>query len=166
MKIEHSFQPPMKNFSHMWRIMRGLQYIPHRGIMQGMKSLAFVLILVILSFASFSVAVMTNDAGGHQGGCIGSLVNSVDCPLSSFSTAVHHISAYNSIAQTPLQMIGLIALVLLLLFSYVPGIWHTLLPALQPARTHFRQALRPRLDYATTRWLARLENSPTVRCSA
>ena len=149
----------------MWRTVRGLQYIPHRGIMRGMKSLAFVLLLVMLSLASLSVAVMTNDMG-HQGGCIGSLVSSVDCPLSSFSTAVHHIGAYNSIAQAPLQLLGLIALVLLLLFSYVPGIWHTLLPALQPARTYLHPSLRPSRDYATTRWLARLENSPTVRCSA
>ncbi len=122
--------------------------------------LASLLIVVFFSFGT-----MTHNSGGNmEAGCPFSAMGTPLCPQDLAAAAVHHISAYQSLLNTPIGP-GITALIIALIML-VYGVFTLFIrpPAFQPQLIgHFRHSPDSSLrDRKIASWLSLFEHSPSL----
>lgn len=122
--------------------------------------LASLLAVVLLSFAAMTHA----SDGSQQSGCPFTAMGTPLCPQDLTAAAVHHISAYQSLLNTPVGsgVTALILALLLLVCTTRMFLARTLLRP--PPRVIFFQRSRPvsLRDRGIARWFSLFEHSPSL----
>ena len=128
------------------------------------KILAPLLLLSFTAVAFLSFATMSYGQDGHmQGDCPFSTTGTPLCPQDAFSMVLHHISAYQSFLNVPvdfgitallmaLSLIGIALMVSKRLFLQIPIIL---------TRLWYEPPFITSQERKLTRWLSILENSPS-----
>lgn len=124
--------------------------------------------LMVASFmlvALFGFVAMSYGSDGRmEGDCPFSATGAALCPQDALIVAMHHISAYQSFLNVPVDSTLILLMGILLLAVYLLVLIVRPLLFIIPARlTHFSHG--PPISARTreiTRWLSLLENSPSV----
>lgn len=130
------------------------------------KKIAVPFILAsFLMVALFGFVAMSYGPDGRmQGGCPFSATGAALCPQDALIVAMHHINAYQSFLNVPVDSTLILLMGILLLAAYLLVLVVRPLLFIIPVRlTHFSHG--PPLSARTrkiTRWLSLLENSPSL----
>lgn len=133
-----------------------------------MKSITLIVLVGIIAIGVFGFTGMTHDMEHGSGNCVASAVTAVICPSDALGSALYHIIAYKSFSKMTLTSSLLTFLFALLLLAAAALAARTRLfpiPRTVP-RAFIRKRERPAPQEKFMCWLARFENSPSVRCSA
>lgn len=135
-----------------------------------MRSGTFILLIAIITVGVFGFAGMTHDMEHGSGNCVASLSQAAVCPQDAISGTLYHITAYRSFSEMTLAsslLTFLFALLLLAAAALAASI------RLSPIPNTLSRAFIRRIKHKHSApqekficWLARFENSPSVRCSA
>jgi len=128
------------------------------------KKIATPLLLALfMMVALFGFAVMSHGSDGRmEGGCPFSNMGALLCPQDTLSEAIHHISAYHSFLNAPVNL-GIIALIIaLLVVAYVAPTFsfHQLLYR-PPVLVLYKSPPFTSEDRKIKRWLSLFEHSPS-----
>ncbi|MEK7515769.1 MAG: hypothetical protein AAB555_02465 [Patescibacteria group bacterium] len=122
--------------------------------------------LVLLSFlvmALFSFSGMSyGPDGSMQGDCPFSSLGTSLCPPGALPGAVHHLSAYQSFINVPINS-GITALIISLLITVFVALIFSFhqLPRIAPVRVPYHSPPFTSQDRKIKRWLSLFENSPS-----
>lgn len=130
----------------------------------GKKIAAPFILAAFLAVAFFGFVAMSYGTDGRmQGDCPFSATGIVLCPQDTLIVAIHHISAYQSFLNVPVDSTVLVLLSLMMLSLYLLILFTQPVPRILTAHTaHFSHG--PPVSARTrkiTRWLSLLEHSPS-----
>ena len=130
------------------------------------KILTPLILVSFLVIAIFSFAIMTHGSEGQMSGdCPFSPMGVSLCPQDTVAIAMHHISAYTSFTNVPINPSITVLIILFLLFSSSLAFILTASPPLSriPVTTGYIGdfSLSTPHSREITRWLSLLENSPS-----
>src|SRR3989338_11648061 len=102
------------------------------------KLLAALMLASLLAIVLFSFGTMThNSSGSMEAGCPFTAMGVPLCPQNLVAAAIHHISAYQSLLNTPASSGMTALLVALLVLVYGAFIFFIRSPAFQPRRVRY-----------------------------
>lgn len=123
--------------------------------------LAALLVIVFFSFAT-----MTHIADGRmQSNCPFSTMGAPLCPQDVVAVAIHHISSYQSLLNTPLASSITILIIALLVLVYAASRFsvRSLVPGSRLVRRLYNSSPSYPGSREITRWLSLFEHSPSFR---
>ncbi|MFH0804002.1 MAG: hypothetical protein V1896_00140 [Candidatus Zambryskibacteria bacterium] len=129
------------------------------------RIIPLILIISLFTAAFFGAALMVMEPN-HNGGCIASEVEDIDCPTSIAAFTFHHISAFQAILASmvaPLSNLALLSLLLLalvLLFVFSKNLIRLNLNLLRP-RVRDMEVNSSYGKQKIFSWLSLLEHSPS-----
>ncbi|MDO8481588.1 MAG: hypothetical protein Q7S75_00720 [bacterium] len=129
------------------------------------RFIAALMLVSLLATVLFSFTTVMHESDGRmQGDCPFSTMGVPLCPQNLVAAAVHHISAYQSLLNTPINYNSTILIVALLIIMYGIFMFFIRPPTLQPQLIgHFRDSPHSSArDRKTTRWLSLFEHSPSL----